>query len=404
MRPLLLALPLAVLVAAPAAAQEPTGGAKVYQQAVPAVTWIQSTRPNGLASGSGTLVDADRRLVLTNYHVVEDNPQVTIMFPEFRDGQPVPERQFYQDRAKRFGVPGRVVAVDPKSDLAVVQIDRVPDGVKAVALAADSPTPGETVHSIGNAGKSGALFGYVRGTVRQVYRKKWQAALDKNKVATFEAKVIETDSPTNPGDSGGPLLNDAGRLVGVTQGGATNAASVSFFVDLSQVKQVMDSPKVKAAGGKGAVATADKPPAEPKAAPEVKDEAALFGPTAVAEANELLAALSKAGREVRVETLASAPAEWIDKAKKASPADRQKLFSDYARERLKAEKSDGSMIVVCLDPRVVTVHESDRAKKTYPPGTAKKVGDAMIAALKDKKYDDGLLAALKAFRDAEKPK
>lgn len=403
MRTLLLAL----LVAAPASAQGPAGGAKVYQQAVPAVVYVQSVRPNGTASGSGTLIDADRRLVLTNYHVVEDNPKATVMFPEFRDGRPVPERQFYKDRAGRFGVPGRVVTVDQKADLAVIQIDRIPDGVKAVALAADSPTPGETVHSIGNAGKSGALFGYVRGTVRQVYRKKWQAALDKNRIATFEAKVIETDSPTNPGDSGGPLLNDAGKLVGVTQGGATNADSVSFFVDLSQVKQVMGSPKVRAIGGKGAVAAADKPPAEPaapKAAPEVKDEAALFGPAAVAEANEILAALAKAGREVRVETLAAAPADWIDKARKASPADRRKLFDDYARDRLRAEKSAGSMIVVSLDPRVVTVFVSGPVEKTYPPGTATKVAAVLVAALKDKKYDEGLLAALKAFRDAEKPK
>ena len=62
---------------------------------------------------------------------------------------------------------------------------------------------------------------------------------------TFEAKVVETDSATNPGDSGGPLLNAKGELVGVTQGGAINAQLVSTFIDVSEVKSLLTTKAVK---------------------------------------------------------------------------------------------------------------------------------------------------------------
>ena len=92
-------------------AQEATGGAKVYKQSILSVVWIHSTRPNGLATGSGSLIDAERRLVLTNFHVVEENAKVMVFFPAFREGQPIPEKQYYADRVKRLGVPGKVVAL-----------------------------------------------------------------------------------------------------------------------------------------------------------------------------------------------------------------------------------------------------------------------------------------------------
>ncbi len=395
-----LALLAALVVPVPARAQDgPTGGAKVYRQAVPAVVFIQSTRPNGLASGSGALVDAGKRLVLTNYHVVEDNPKATVLFPEFRDGSPVAERQFYKDRADRFGIPGRVLVVSKTTDLAVVQLDRIPDGLKAIALAAGSPEPGETVHSIGNAGKSGALWGYVRGTVRQVYRKKWQAELSPRRVQTFDARVVETDSPTNPGDSGGPLLNDAGQFVGVTQGGATNAASVSYFVDLTEVRKILASPEVRAARGTEEA----KAPKDLKAA-TVKDGADVFGKPAVEEANALLAELAKAGRDVHVETLAAAPADLRAKAKAATATERTTLFNQFAERRLADEKSDGVIVFICLDPRVAVVVVGAGAVKAYPAGTAKKAKDTLLAGLKDKDNDKALVATLKVFRDAGKLK
>jgi S1-C subfamily serine protease len=329
--------------------------------------------------------------VLTNYHVVEDNPRATIFFPEYETGKPIPEKQYYSDRAKRLGIPGKVIAVSKSTDLAIVQIDKVPEGIKAIPLALASPEPGETIHSIGNAGKSGALWGYVKGTVRQVYKKKWQAALSETRKITFEAHVIETDSPTNPGDSGGPLLNDKGELVGVTQGGAVNAQLVSYFVELREVRALLKVREVKAIVG-------DKPstPIWPV------DGAKVFDATKLDALKPQLTELKKAGVEVVVETYPKAPAAWIEKAKKATPAERQEMFRTWADERERVLQSEGVLIIVCLEPRVIHVEFSEAAKRRYPEKFAAKIGAGLITAFKDKKPDDGLAEALKLLQSEMK--
>lgn len=393
MRRVLFALTLAVL-AAPAAAQEPVGGAKVYRQAVPSVVWVHSTHGRGLATGSGSLIDRDRRLVLTNYHVVEDNPKAKVFFPAFRDGQPVSEKSYYLDRANRYAIPGRVVAVDKTADLAVIQLARLPKGAEAIPIAAASPAPGENVHAIGNTGKSGALWGYVKGTVRQVYRKKWKAQIDRNRVLTFEAKVIETDSPTNPGDSGGPLLNDRGELVGVTQGGAVNAQLVSTFVDVSEVKQLLATRPVREL-------RADRPAeaAERTTPLPVSDKAKLFSADALKAAETSVGELFKKDLDLLIETYPSAPAEWAEKLKAAKGEERQKLFREWANARLRAEKADGVMILVSLDPRYVLVEIEDAAWGRFPEGYAQTVADVLLKGLREKKPDEGLAEAVRLVRE-----
>jgi len=396
MRRVLIALTLAAL-AVPATAQEPAGGAKVYRQAVSSVVWVHSTRDRGLATGSGSLIDRGRRLVLTNYHVVEDNPRAKVFFPEFRDGQPVSEKSYYLDRAGRYAIPGRVVAVDKTADLAVIQLDRLPRGTEAIPIAAASPGPGESVHAIGNTGKSGALWGYVKGTVRQVYRKKWKAQLDRNKVLTFEAKVIETDSPTNPGDSGGPLLNEMGKLVGVTQGGAVNAQLVSTFVDVSEVKQLLATRPLRELRG-------DKPPEVAKRATPlpVSDRAKLFSADAVKSAEGTVGELFKDGLDLLIETYPTAPEEWTAKLKAAKGEERQKVFREWANARLRAEKADGVMILISQDPRYVLVEIEDSAKGKLPEKFAQKVADALLKGLREKKPDEGLAEAVRLIREEYK--
>src|SRR5262249_31491590 len=104
-------------------------------------------------------------------------------------------------------------------------------------LAQNGVGPGEDVHSIGNPGASGGLWIYTPGKVRQVYQKRWSVNTGGEELQ-FEAKVVETDSPINPGDSGGPLTNDKGELVGVTQGNISRgqAAAMSMFIHLSEIK------------------------------------------------------------------------------------------------------------------------------------------------------------------------
>ena len=375
------------LIPLAATARPPAGGAGVYKRTLPAVVWIQSARPNGSATGSGSLIDAKSRLVLTNYHVVQDNPKATVFFPAFRDGRAVAEKSYYQARAKRLGIPARVLVVSRSADLALLRLASVPADATALVLAPASPEPGETVHSLGNAGRSGALWGYVRGTVRQVYQKKWRADLGNRRVQAFEARVVETDSPTNPGDSGGPLVNDAGKLAGVTQGGALDAQSVSFFIDVSEVRKLLETREALAAR------RGEEP--EAKAEPiTAGDAAGVLSKEGVEAVNRRLAELADAGRPTRVETLKTAPESLRPKLQDATPAERRRLFEEYAYGRLRDTGTNGAIVLICLEPATAVVVLTKDAQRGHKPGAAKTAAAAMLTKLKAKDFGGGVLAAL----------
>jgi S1-C subfamily serine protease len=395
--PLLALLPL--VVPSIGVAQEKSDGSKVYKQAVHSVVWIHSKRANGLATGSGSLVDLERRLVLTNYHVVRDTPDATIFFPYFRDTQPVAEKEYYRDRAKRLGIRGRIVAVDKKADLAVIQIETVPEKTTALSLATASPDPGANVHSIGSAGKSDALFGYVKGSVRQVYKKEWKAELEPKTIATFEAKVIETDSPTNPGDSGGPLLNDQGELVGVTQGGAVNAQLVSTFIDISEVKQLLATKAL-------ANLKTDKPAVKARTQLTIRDDAKLFSEDAVKAANEVLVELFKNEVDILIEThkVASTDEAKVKQLRAAKPAERTEFFKKFTQERMATNGDAEIGIVICNDPKSLYVDISATAKPQFPDDMVKKLVNTLTDGMKAGKPDDALKNSIELIRESRKVK
>jgi S1-C subfamily serine protease len=190
-------------------------------------------------TGTGSLVDRKHRLVITNCHVVGDAAEVYVNFPEFdKSGDLLARRDLYK---RRPGIKGRVVMRYEKADLALVQLAELPKGVKPLALAKRSARPGQPVHSIGNPGVSRALWVNTEGHVRQVYKDKWKAGSpdDDEPPSTYEAHIVETDSPINPGDSGGPLVNDQGVLVGVAHGSNVTANNLSLFIDVREVRTLL---------------------------------------------------------------------------------------------------------------------------------------------------------------------
>ncbi len=222
----LLALALLAAGAGQARAEEPAENLYVRTLRGTAVVLA----PDG-SWGTGWVIDLDQRLLVTNEHVVTKHDQVKIVFPVYgKDGKPVAEAARYKDaRAVR----AEVIDTDPRRDLAIVRLlDAPPDRVAALKLAEREPRPSERVHSVGNPGASDALWVYSTGAIRQVYDKEWRVGTGPLR----SARVVETQSPINPGDSGGPVVNDAGEVVAVVSGFDNRAALMSRAIAAGEVR------------------------------------------------------------------------------------------------------------------------------------------------------------------------
>ena len=409
----LLALPTLALAQAPATPIPTTdSGASVYRKVLRSTVWVASDRGGGrMATGTGSLVDRGRRLVLTNYHVVGNIKNATVYFPMFDSGRLITDKKWYMDRRSRIGIPAEVVELDKQADLALLRLDRVPPGEPELPLAKDSPDPGQSVHSIGNPGRSGALWVYTEGKVRQVYSKKWKAQLDPNHVATFEARVIETNSATNPGDSGGPLVNDRGELVGVTQGGAVDAQLLSTFIDLSEIRRLLNRRSVQALRST-AETTADvkeikikkEPPRRDKAIPS-EDEAKFFGEEAFKKA---IAAGEKLYKDRKsdfiIKTIPTPPSGDEEKVKKMSASERLSYFREMVLKRIADEKVSGIYILVCKSPPFMYLEITGDAAGNYPADFGKKLQEAILTEFKAKKFDEGLTKAVTMVLEAREKK
>jgi serine protease Do len=218
--------------------------AEVYKNVLKSTAWVLAKNSGGTSSGTGVLVDQERKWVITNAHVVGDARNTVIFFPDMNGGSPEVSRAHYlkKENVPRLGIRGQVIGIDRKRDLALVQLTRLPEGVQAIELAPESVSPGATVHSVGNPGASGALWIYSHGKVRSVYQKKFRTGAGEH-----DFRVVETDSQINSGDSGGPVVNNEGQLVAVAQAIAPKARAISYFVDISEIKFFLNDPSRKMA-------------------------------------------------------------------------------------------------------------------------------------------------------------
>ena len=142
------------------------------------------------ASGSGVIIDADGHIV-TNFHVVDKASRLEIVFAD----------------GTKASTPAILVGSDPYNDLAVLKIS-LP--VPAYADLGDSTTlqEGETVVAIGSP------LGEFRGSVTVGVVSAVNRTLDVNQNYSLEG-LIQTDAAINHGNSGGPLVNLAGQVVGI---------------------------------------------------------------------------------------------------------------------------------------------------------------------------------------------
>ena len=201
---------------------------EIFSRTIHSTVWIRTDK----GSGSGWVIDKDRKLIVTNSHVIHDCKQIVVHFPEYNDKKLVTQREHYVKNSPQFAA--KIFLEDRQRDLAVLKLNSMPGEATAVKLAAESTAPGEMVFSVGNPGATESLWIFSSGSVRQLTRSKY--SLQNGQMV--EANIVETQSPVNPGDSGGPVVNERGELVAVVSSGASNANLVTQCIDLSEVQTI----------------------------------------------------------------------------------------------------------------------------------------------------------------------
>jgi S1-C subfamily serine protease len=159
-------------------------------------------RQGGGGSGSG-FVFSDEGLVLTNAHVVGDAAAVTVVLPDGRSRS------------------GSTIGVDHDTDLAVVKISA--DHLSAIRLGTTRTLrQGQLVIALGNP------FGFQHTVTAGVVSATGRSL--RARTGRLMTGLIQTDAALNPGNSGGPLVNAAGEVVGINTAVIMPAQGISFAV------------------------------------------------------------------------------------------------------------------------------------------------------------------------------
>lgn len=168
------------------------------------------------SAGSGFVWDAAGH-VITNNHVVEGARR---LFVQLDAGQPIE---------------ARLVGRSPEYDLAVLRLSRVPKDLRPIPLGSSKDLRiGQTTYAIGNP------FGLSRTLTQGLV-----SALDRDLPTTDFREVpgvIQTDAAINPGNSGGPLLDSAGRLIGVNtaiRSASGSSSGVGFAIPVDLVNRIV---------------------------------------------------------------------------------------------------------------------------------------------------------------------
>lgn len=214
--------------AAPALDPDEERNIAVYKRALPSVVNITSTEvaydffyqpvPQQ-GQGSGFILDKQGH-ILTNNHVVEGAQSVEVIL----------------SNKKRYKA--KVLMTDRAHDIALLQINNVPDLIPATLSTTNNLLVGQQVYAIGNP------FGF-QGTMTRGIISALRSVQLPNGVKIDNA--IQTDASVNPGNSGGPLLNSHGDVIGITtmiasnpNGGANQSAGIGFAIPIGAAKAVLD--------------------------------------------------------------------------------------------------------------------------------------------------------------------
>ena len=178
----------------------------------------------GQGSGSGAVIDRAGH-ILTNYHVVEDAGEIAVTL----SGGKV--------------YPARLVGHDAEHDIAILKIEAPADELYPIAFGnSEELRVGQRVYALGNP------FG-LEGTITTGIVSNLNRTLP-SRVKDRELKsIIQTDAALNPGNSGGPLLDTSGRMIGMNVAIATKSgqnAGLGFAIPINRIARYV--PELIASG------------------------------------------------------------------------------------------------------------------------------------------------------------
>jgi len=219
------AFDLTEAAAAPAFDTEEQQNIAVYKKALPSVVNITSTAvqfdffygPVPVpGQGSGFILNKEG-LILTNNHVIENAQRIEVTL------------------ADKYKYKAQLVTADKGHDLALLKIN-APNLVPAtLAEAGNTPVVGQLVYAIGNPfGLSGTMTRGIISAIRSI----------RGSQNNLIEDAIQTDASVNPGNSGGPLLNSHGEVIGITtmiaSNGADQSSGIGFAIPISTAKAVLE--------------------------------------------------------------------------------------------------------------------------------------------------------------------
>jgi S1-C subfamily serine protease len=210
--------------AAPAFDNEEQQNIGVYKRALPSVVNITSTEvafdffygpvPQQ-GQGSGFVLTKDG-LILTNNHVIGNAQRLEVMLSD------------------KHKYKAKVLARDPNHDLALIKID-APSLTPVTLSDSRGLVVGQRVYAIGNPfGLNGTMTRGIISAIRSVRSPNGAPIED----------AIQTDAAVNPGNSGGPLLNSRGEVIGITtmiaSNGADQSSGIGFAIPINTARAILD--------------------------------------------------------------------------------------------------------------------------------------------------------------------
>lgn len=198
--------------------QDQATAATTAQSTGVVVVEAQESEDNAVAAGTGMVLTSSG-LVLTNNHVVEDSDAIRVTIP-----------------ATGRTYTAIIVGTDATDDVAVLRLADA-SGLKTVTIDNDDDlATGDTVTGVGNAGGTGTLLA-ASGTVTALEQHVTTQA-ERGTPSESLSGLIQTDAAIQAGDSGGPLLDADGEVVGMDTAASASGQSVGYAIPITTVVSI----------------------------------------------------------------------------------------------------------------------------------------------------------------------